>query len=86
MISYYEDVLMEMDLNKDEEITCITAHIPKLISEEKNLALMMDITFGEVEEVVKEMLKLIKYRVWMDSQQISPYNVDILLLRKSMHW
>jgi len=33
-ICYYEYLFMEVDLNKDEAITCIIAHIPKLISEE----------------------------------------------------
>lgn len=47
-------MLTEIDPNLEEVIDSITAHIPRVINSEQIETLMREITFLEVEEVVKE--------------------------------
>jgi len=53
--SFYQDLLTETNMNKEEAIQKVTQHIPKLITSEQNRALVRPITQSEVDSAVKEM-------------------------------
>ena len=52
LTTHFKDILTEPIPNRQEEIQKITQHIPRLITREKNLALLWEVTLQEVEEVV----------------------------------
>jgi hypothetical protein len=53
--SYYKELLMETNENREDAIQKITRHIPKLVTQEQNEALMRPITQDEVDKEVKDM-------------------------------
>jgi hypothetical protein len=53
--SYYKELLTETNENKEEAIQKITRHIPMLVTQEQNEALMRPITQEEVDKAVKDM-------------------------------
>lgn len=55
LISHFGRIVQEPGIDRMEAIEELTSLIPKLISEEKNLALTREISLEEVEEAVKEM-------------------------------
>jgi len=52
--TYYKDLLTKTNENREDAIQKITRHIPSLVTQEKNEALMRPITQEEVDHVVKE--------------------------------
>ena len=57
LVCYYNDVMFHPCPNKEEAIAKITQHIPSLIMQEQNEALMRSITYEEVEITMKSMLR-----------------------------
>jgi hypothetical protein len=53
--TYYKELLTETNEDREEAIQKITRHIPSLVTQEKNEALMRPITQEEVDHAVKEM-------------------------------
>jgi hypothetical protein len=57
LLQYYITLMQEPQLNRKEAIRKITQHIPKMINENHNEALMRPVTMEEVEQVIWEMPK-----------------------------
>ena len=57
LVRHFQDMVTEPINNKEAAIRRITSHIPSLVSQDQNLALMRSITFEEVEDVVKNIPK-----------------------------
>jgi hypothetical protein len=55
LLRYYQDLLKEPVSDRSEAIRRVTAHIPALITQEKNAALTRPITQEEVDQAVKAM-------------------------------
>jgi exonuclease III len=53
--SFYQDLLTETNVNREEAIQKVTRHIPRLINSEQNTTLMRPITQSEVNLAVKDM-------------------------------
>jgi hypothetical protein len=54
LTNYYKDLLTETNDDREATIKKITRHIPSLVTQEQNEALMRPITQEEVDHVVKE--------------------------------
>jgi hypothetical protein len=57
LLQYYKTLMQEPQLNRKDAIKNITQHIPKMINENHNEALMRPVTMEEVEQVIWEMSK-----------------------------
>jgi hypothetical protein len=55
LTNYYKELLTETNVDRKATIEKITRHIPTLVTQEKNEALMRPITQEEVDHAVKEM-------------------------------
>jgi hypothetical protein len=55
LVNFYQDLLTESCPNISKAIAKITRHIPSLISNEQNVALLRPITLEELDLAIKEM-------------------------------
>jgi len=56
-VRYFKDLLTEPQEDRREAMSRICNEIPKIITREKNLTIMREVTIEEVEEVVKGLKK-----------------------------
>lgn len=57
LVKHFKDLLMETPKNRTGATQRTTQHIPQLITQDQNMALMHTATLEEVEEIVKGMQK-----------------------------
>lgn len=57
LVGYQKDLLTEPQVDREVATERICKEIPKIITEDQNMALMREATLEEVEEVVKGMKK-----------------------------
>ena len=57
MVTFFSDLLSEMDEERGQAMATVTSHIPKLVTQEHNALLMRMIEPVKVEEVVFQMEK-----------------------------
>jgi hypothetical protein len=54
LVDYYQTLLTEPILDRDEAIAKITQHVPTLVSQEQNLALLRPISHEEVDQALQD--------------------------------
>ena len=57
LINYFQDLLTEPEPNKREAIWKITQHIPHMVSDEQNVALLWPISKEEVDKAMMQTLE-----------------------------